>query len=306
MSVLNVEPPQGQRTSRENANNNNSVNEVQEIQQQQQSQPLPNRTVNDVTEEDLINNLKKDQEKLRKVLRSEMMQKIRQAKNIVIVLNQLLLQLQNQLDESDFVEACDFVCVLDKFRQNYEMLAQIQEREIVLYKAAPRRKKSRYVGRAEFINDLDKRIKQYANEKKELVKRLYEVACQTRSPMMLACASGPCYGLTELSQATLWISPVMQLCSMGHCIKIKGIWDDFLQNRYALQRADLQENYQFLTLQNKLKQLVNVAKQNQIAVILDKCKDLNLGYLLSEIDEQGIELNIEESEDDDDDDQEMD
>eukprot|EP00483_Globobulimina_turgida_P009365 UN09384 len=114
--------------------------------------------------------------------------------------------------------------------------------------------------------------------------------------MLFLCASGPSYGVTEQSKGIIWISPVFQLCSMPHCQKIKHIWDDFLLTKYGPQRSNLQQNHAFLVLENKVKQLVDVAKQHQLTQILGKCKEIGLGHLLMEMNDAGIEIEENENE----------
>eukprot|EP01084_Bolivina_argentea_P252758 424350_1 len=171
---------------------------------------------------------------------SIMMQKLKENLLAIDELNAQINIITSSLETEQLIATCES---FDQLRKRLEEFRSELKSEIKLYEAVPRHKKSRYSGRPDFIFDLDKRIKQYTNEKKQILQRLYELSMQTRSPILICMASGPCYGVTAASKGTMWASTPMTLCGLQHCLDIKATWDDFLKNAFAPQRSNIKATW---------------------------------------------------------------
>eukprot|EP01084_Bolivina_argentea_P076994 139577_1 len=300
MHVLDAIPPISARTTRSsssgNSNNNNSnntdeTNNTNEIIEETNNTDETTQSDNNMSPTQQIIRLnKKDIKKHKKALRSEMMQKLREDKKNLIQLKNFIDYIQSNLEEDILVSTCQ---EFERIRNCINELLENIDRELILFEAVPRRKSSRYVGRPDFIPDLDKRIKQYNNEKPKIIKMLFEVSEQTRSAMFVGLVNGSTFGVTTKSKGCLWMSKAMQLASMKHCHQINSIWSDFLKNVYCHERANIQTNYELLVLEDKVKALVDVAEQHKIELILNKVKEVELGYLLTRMEDENISINIE-------------
>eukprot|EP01084_Bolivina_argentea_P165296 287175_1 len=292
MHVLQILPPSSARIHTSIRNEENNETNVENKENTNPTNPTNTQKL-DVTEQ-IIEINKKNIEKYRKIMRSEMMKKLKEDKEELMKLREIVDEIQSNLEQEQLISSCE---AFQALRDGIDNLLANVEREIQLWKAVPRTKSSRYVGRPEIILDLGKRNKQYNNEKKAIIKRIWEVATQTQSPMLCAMANGASYGVTKNSKGVLWCSKTMQMASMAHCVKFNELWNDFLQNKFAPQRVELQNNFQYILLKNKVKELISVAQQHKCEVIMDKLDDLNLGYLVQELNEENVEIIVETEED---------
>eukprot|EP01084_Bolivina_argentea_P126592 224125_1 len=268
----------------------------QQVQTMEQTPARASSTRAQPTENDIKKQIQRQRAVIQKQLRCEMMCKLRESIELIKELQESISENKSVFDEDE-----QLMQVYDTLMENTTKILNNAERELLLYKAVPRRSKSRYVGRPQFIQALDQRVKQYNNEKEKIITRIFEWANQTRSPVILCCASGPSYGITASSQGTIWMSPVMQLTSPPLCMDFVNIWKKVLVE-YADKRSDLQENYQFNVLEAKIKSLIKNAEQTDTNIILDKHKvnQLGLGYLISDLNDAGITLDENNNNDDDD------
>ena len=188
----------------------------------------------------------------------------------------------------------------DYISSKLDKMKALMKRTSFNYSAVPRRQRSKYANSLEYITDRNKRRKQYNNEQRHIVRRvctfiidvafciidventqIFELSCQTGSPLIIGAANGAAFGRSSKSSSFIWFSPAALLASHSKCLTITGIWRSILKN-YCDKADEIQ-------LRMKNRRLAKLLEKMEIAnysEIMEMAKQMGLDWVISLFEEK--------------------